>query len=275
MVSKISLLILCIALQGYASAILPASYDDEPAQSAPAMMDSKPKPDLGQMKQDMAKGMENLDAEWLKRDAIKNLMEQDSTNPMIGSLENISADDFKNNMIEGVKQLDDDSFVQMLQKDNILDKDGYFNQDVLKQQEEKAEAPPNYGFEPRNRIEMEELQKRLSEEQFHTTQYSIQEKEGSGKYVDHEEEGKFSCVGCYTSLFSSKHKYKSKRGYAAFNKAIGDIHELSFGAFTEAKCENCGAYLGDVAKDADSGTDKGYLINSGSINFEAGVQYVD
>ena len=129
----------------------------------------------------MAKGIEKLHAEWLKRDSIKILMEQDSTNPIIGSLEQISAGDFQSRMIEGVKQLGDELFVQMLQTENVLDSNGYFNEDVLKQKEEKA--PPNYGFEPRNIILVEELQKRLSDEQLHITPNSIKKKKVLGNML--------------------------------------------------------------------------------------------
>ena len=236
----------------------------------------KTKPDLQILKQEMAKGMEELDAEWIKRDAMKNMFNHEPENPMLPQLQDMPAIEFKTKMIESIGELDDDQFVSMLQQDNILDSEGYLNTEMMGGSDEgQGYAKPNYGFEPRKTLDFEELQKRLTDQQFQTTQYGIPEKENTGKYLDHFEEGKYNCVGCYTNLFSSKHKYKSTKGYAAFNDRIGDVHELSFGVLTEAKCENCGAHLGDIVKDDPGSTsNKSYMVNSNSLNFEAG-KFID
>ena len=241
-------------------------------------LNSQPKPDINKLRDDMINGMGTLDAEWIKRDAIKNMSSADSNNPMLPGLQKMPAEEFKTQMLKGIREVPDEQFIVMLQQDNILDSEGYFTQDLKDKQKSAKEnhGDPKYGFEPRQQLNLDELKKRLTSEQFHTTQFSIPEKEMTGKYVDHFEEGKYTCVGCYTDLFSSKHKYKSTKGFAAFHDKIGDIHEMGFaGVVTEAKCENCGSYLGDVVKN-DEGvtTDKSYFINSNSIDFTGG-KFID
>lgn len=100
---------------------------------------------------------------------------------------------------------------------------------------------------------------------------------GSGKFLNHNEKGDYTCANCGNVLFSSDDKYESTMpgliGWPSFDTAVeGAIEykrDLSLGSErTETVCANCGAHLGHVfdADDAPSGTH--FCINSLSLDFE-------
>ena len=84
------------------------------------------------------------------------------------------------------------------------------------------------------------------------TEYKILREKGteaafSGKYVNHKEDGTYTCSGCGNPLFSSKTKFNSKSGWPSFTDVIdGDQIELKDDDTqgmhrTEVICKNCGA----------------------------------
>ena len=235
---------------------------------------NRTKPDIKRMREEMAKSMENLDAGWIKRDAIKTMEANSPGSKTVKILEKINQNEFKIKMINNLKQLDDENFIRMLKRDNVLDEEGYLNSDILKTKQDVI-SKKSIGFEPRVQLDVKELHERLTHEQFQTTQYGIPEKENTGKYHNHWEEGKYNCIGCYTNLFSSKHKYRSRPRFAAFNDTIGDVRQLDFKGFNEVKCENCGSHLGSFINDDYSITGTGYIINSNSLNFEPDQEFID
>lgn len=100
---------------------------------------------------------------------------------------------------------------------------------------------------------------------------------GSGKFLNHNQDGTYTCANCGAQLFSSTTKYESTQpgliGWPSFDAAIeGALEEREdnsmFMKRTEIVCANCKGHLGHVfaADDAPSGTH--YCVNSASLDFE-------
>jgi peptide-methionine (R)-S-oxide reductase len=100
----------------------------------------------------------------------------------------------------------------------------------------------------------------------------------TGKFVDHDKRGMYTCVNCGVELFSSNSKYESKEpglaGWPSFAEvAKSDAVELkddsSLGIKrVEVTCKNCGVHLGHLfegVKDHPSGVH--YCINSACLGF--------
>ncbi len=124
---------------------------------------------------------------------------------------------------------------------------------------------------------MKQLNSDLSDEQKHVLIDKCTEYPGTGKYLNHYEDGSYSCANCGARLFSSDAKYESTQpgltGWPSFDDAVkGAVKQRkdhSWGMYrTEITCANCGGHLGHVfaADDAPSGTH--YCVNSASLDFE-------
>jgi len=116
----------------------------------------------------------------------------------------------------------------------------------------------------------------LSEEQKRVLFNKATEQPGTGKFLNHNENGDYTCANCGAKLFNSSAKYESREpgliGWPSFDQAIdGAITEKPDNSMgmqrTEIVCTKCGGHLGHVfaADDAPSGTH--YCVNSASLDF--------
>lgn len=126
----------------------------------------------------------------------------------------------------------------------------------------------------------EELKKRLTPEQYRILREKGTEIPFTGKYVNHNEKGMYTCAVCGAELFKSDDKYESKmpglEGWPSFanvadSKAVKLTEDRSHGMQrVEVSCANCGSHLGHVfSGDSDSPNGMHFCINSACLNFDA------
>lgn len=131
------------------------------------------------------------------------------------------------------------------------------------------------------KINKEEVQKKMSEEQYNVCFLKGTEPPFSGKYTDNKELGMYVCAVCGNKLFASDRKYDSGTGWPSFwdfaeKGAIKEEEDRSLGMTrTEVTCAKCGSHLGHVFNDGPKTLPDGrqatglrYCINSLSLDFK-------
>lgn len=128
----------------------------------------------------------------------------------------------------------------------------------------------------------QEWREELTAEQYHILRQAGTERPFTGKYVNMEDEGVYTCAGCGANLFSSETKFHSGSGWPSFWDVIdqGNVElqeDFSHGMRrTEIRCAQCGGHLGHVFDDGPRDkTGLRYCINSAALAFEEKEQNAD
>jgi peptide-methionine (R)-S-oxide reductase len=124
----------------------------------------------------------------------------------------------------------------------------------------------------------DEYKDKLTPEQYHVLREKGTEAPFSGQFLNHTEQGMYTCAACGAQLFKSESKYESDipglAGWPSFADVIDAgavelLDDTSLGMHrTEVVCKNCGSHLGHIFDDASSPTGKHYCINSVCLGFE-------
>ncbi|MBI2009349.1 peptide-methionine (R)-S-oxide reductase MsrB [Candidatus Saccharibacteria bacterium] len=127
---------------------------------------------------------------------------------------------------------------------------------------------------PKQFIE-DEIKKKLTPEQYHVLREKGTEAPFTGKYLNHGENGMYTCAVCGAEIFSSDTKFNSGTGWPSFNnpantKAIKLTEDRSQSMRrVEVSCANCGSHLGHVFNDApNQPTGMRFCINSACLGFK-------
>jgi peptide-methionine (R)-S-oxide reductase len=116
---------------------------------------------------------------------------------------------------------------------------------------------------------------KLTPEQYRVFREKETEYPFTGEFIDHAENGMYTCAACGQPLFSSDAKFESNSGWPSFHDVVekGNVElreDNSHGMMrTEVLCSGCGGHLGHVFYVGDmTKTGEYYCINSCALGFQ-------
>ena len=128
-----------------------------------------------------------------------------------------------------------------------------------------AVAAPSQNLKPNNGWNQ------LSKEEALVIEQCGTERPFSGKFVNHKEDGTYTCRKCGSPLFSSATKFDSGSGWPAFDGTLtNSVRELPDpdGRRTEIRCARCDGHLGHVFRgERMTPENTRHCVNSLSMDF--------
>lgn len=125
-----------------------------------------------------------------------------------------------------------------------------------------------------SRPSLEEIEKKLSKEQYYVTQENGTEAPFTNQFDQHFEKGIYVDIVSGEPLFSSLDKFDSGCGWPAFSRPLDDLgivekEDSSYGmSRVEVRSKYADSHLGHVFNDGHIGPKKlRYCINSASLRF--------
>jgi peptide-methionine (R)-S-oxide reductase len=119
-----------------------------------------------------------------------------------------------------------------------------------------------------------EWRAQLSPDEYAVLRQAATEPPFTGKLLDEQRIGVYSCKACGAELFRSETKFESHCGWPSFYQptkqdAVDLVPDDSHGMIrTEVRCRNCGSHLGHVFDDApQTPTGDRYCMNSIALSF--------
>jgi peptide-methionine (R)-S-oxide reductase len=119
----------------------------------------------------------------------------------------------------------------------------------------------------------ESWRSKLDAETYRVTRQKGTERPFSGKWLNEDRNGDYTCVCCGAKLFEAGTKFDAGCGWPSFYAQSEDNNvvyreDLSHGMVrVEIVCKQCDSHLGHVFPDGPEPTGQRYCVNSVSLNF--------
>ena len=121
----------------------------------------------------------------------------------------------------------------------------------------------------------QQWREKLTSQQYRVLRESGTERPFTGKYVDAEADGTYTCAGCGNDLFSSTTKFHSGSGWPSFWDIVSqgnvELREDNTHGMkrVEVICAQCDGHLGHLFDDGPrEKTGLRYCINSAALDFK-------